>query len=55
MEPGQLVRRGGDGLGRAQLRFLAAQERALSAVGAVQPVGGQTQCRRGPMGAGLGL
>ena len=54
-EPGQLVGRGGDGLRRAQVGFLPAQEGAQGAVGAVQRVGRQTQCRRGPVGAGLGL
>ena len=39
----QLVRRGGDGLGSAQVRFLPAQEGPQGAVGAVQPVGRQAR------------
>ena len=39
----QLVRRGGDGLGRSQVRFLPAQEGPQGAVGAVQPVGRQAR------------
>ena len=35
-EPGQLMCRGGDGLGRTQLGLLPPQERAQGAVGAVQ-------------------
>ena len=42
-------------LGRSQVGFLPAQEGAQGAVGAVQRVGRQTQCRRGPVGARLGL
>ena len=42
-------------LGASQVAFLPAQEGAQGAVGAVQRVGRQTQCRRGPVGAGLGL
>ena len=51
----QLVSGGGDGLGRTQLCLLPAQEGAQGAVRAVQRVGGQTQCRRRPARAGLGL
>ena len=54
-EPGQLVGRGGNGLGRTHLCLLPAQEGAQGAVGAVQRVGRQTQGRGGPVGAGLGL
>ncbi len=54
-QSGQLVSRGGDGLGCSQVCFLAAQEGPQSAVGAVQSMGSQAQCRRGPFGAGLGL
>ena len=54
-QPGQLMRCGGDGLGRTQVRFLPAQEGAQGTVGAVQRVGSQTQCRRRPARAGLGL
>ena len=49
--PGQLVCSGGNGLGRSQVGFLPAQEGAQGAVGAVQRVGGQTQCCRRPAGA----
>ena len=42
-EPGQLVGRGGDGLGRSHLCLLPAQEGAQGAAGAVQGVGRQTQ------------
>ena len=43
---------GCDGLGRSELRFLPVQEGAQGAVGTVQRVGRQTQCRRSPAGAG---
>ena len=54
-EPGQLVRRGGDGLGRIQMGFLPAEEGAQGTVGTVQRVGRQTQGCRGSARAALGL
>ena len=50
-DSGQLVRRGRNGLGRSQLRLLAAQERSQRTVGAVQGVGRQPQ----PLAARLAL
>ena len=41
-EPGQLVGRGRNGLGRSQMGFLPAQEGAQGAVGAMQRVGRQS-------------
>ena len=53
-DSGQLVRRRRDSFGRSQLGFLAAQKGTEGAVGAMQGIGRQPQCRSRPVGAGLG-
>ena len=52
-EPRQLVSGGGDGLGRAQVGLLPAQEGAQGAVGAVQRVGRQTHAAAARLALGL--
>ena len=42
-------------LGRPQVRLLPPQKGSQGAIGAVQRVGRQTQRRRRPVAAGLGL